>query len=258
VELLATFLDFFLHLDRHLTELVQEYGVWTYGILFLIVFCETGLVVTPFLPGDSLLFASGSLAALGGMDPILLSVLLIVAAVLGDMVNYWAGHFFGMRIFKPGARILKREYLDRTHDFYERYGAKTIVIARFVPIVRTFAPFVAGMGSMQYRRFFFYNVTGAVLWVVICVGAGYAFGNIPVVKENFSLVILGIIAVSILPIAVEFLKGWRARARGSSSMRRACVSSDAASVSSPRPAASSSAWSGMRCQRKYERREAIS
>jgi membrane-associated protein len=209
MEFLAQFVDFFLHLDAYLTEAVQQYGAWTYALLFLIIFCETGLVVTPILPGDSLLFAAGSLAALGALDPIFLFVLLSVAAILGDQVNYHAGHYFGARIFKPDARFLKQEYLDRTHRFYEKYGPKTIVIARFVPIVRTFAPFVAGMGSMTYRRFVTYNVSGAVLWVGVCVLAGYLFGNIPIVRENFTLVILAIIFVSILPAIVGMITARR-------------------------------------------------
>lgn len=206
MEWIKDFVDLFLHLDAHLKEVVQNYGTWTYAILFLIIFCETGLVVTPVLPGDSLLFTAGALAAIGDLNPYSMSALLIVAAILGDMVNYWCGHFFGARIFKPDARFLKTEYLDRTYVFYEKYGPKTIVIARFVPFIRTFAPFVAGMGRMQYRTFFFYNVTGAILWVVVCTAAGYFFGNIPVVKEHFSLVILGIIFVSLLPAIFTFLK----------------------------------------------------
>jgi membrane-associated protein len=209
MELIKEFVDLFLHLDAHLAKVVQDYGTWTYAILFLIIFCETGLVVTPVLPGDSLLFTAGALAALGNLNPWFMCALLIVAAVLGDMVNYWAGHFFGAKIFKPDARFLKTEYLDRTYDFYEKYGPKTIVIARFVPFIRTFAPFVAGMGRMRYSRFFIYNVFGAVLWVVLCTVAGYWFGNIPVVKQNFSLVILGIIFVSLLPAIFSYIKARR-------------------------------------------------
>jgi membrane-associated protein len=212
MELVKTFIDLFLHLDKHLTQVVQDYGTWTYALLFAIVFCETGLVVTPILPGDSLLFAGGALAALGALDLWLLSLLIAVAAVLGDMVNYWAGHYFGARIFKPNARFLKTEYLERTQEFYARYGGKTIVMCRFVPIIRTFAPFVAGMGSMQYRRFFIYNVTGAIAWVLVCVGAGYFFGNIPVVKKNFSLVVLAIIFISILPGIIGVIRARRAGA----------------------------------------------
>jgi membrane-associated protein len=203
--------DVLLHLDRHLSEVIQQYGIWTYLILFLIVFCETGLVVTPFLPGDSLLFAVGTFAALGALDLGLVTALLVAAAVLGDGVNYAIGARLGPRVFRQeGVRFLNRRHLERTHDFYERYGAKTIVIARFVPIVRTFAPFVAGIGRMTYRRFAFYNVAGALLWVATLVLGGYLFGNIPVVRRNFSLVILAIIALSILPGIIEV---WRQRRR---------------------------------------------
>ena len=209
-EMIRGLVDLFLHLDKHLDKVITEYGPWTYILLFAIIFCETGLVVAPILPGDSLLFAAGALAALGSLDPWLLFGLLTVAAVLGDMLNYWAGHFFGASIFSPDARFLKTEYLERTQAFYERHGGKTIVMARFMPFVRTFAPFVAGMGRMQYRRFFLYNVGGAVLWVGICVSAGHLFGNIPVVKKNFSLVVLGIVFVSLLPGLIAW---WRARGR---------------------------------------------
>jgi membrane-associated protein len=200
------FLDLFLHLDEHLYRVIQDYGAWTYALLFLIIFCETGLVVTPILPGDSLLFAAGTFAASGALDWATLLVLLIVAAVLGDAVNYSIGKYLGPKAFSY--RFLKKEYLARTEQFYERYGAKTIVLARFVPIVRTFAPFLAGVGCMNYWRFARYNVVGAVLWVGLCTLAGYLFGNIPVVKENFSLVILGIVFVSVLPAVVEY---WRTR-----------------------------------------------
>jgi membrane-associated protein len=209
MEIVRQFIDLFLHLDKHLEAVTRDYGVWTYAILFVIVFCETGLVVTPILPGDSLLFAGGALSALGALNPWAMGGLLIVAAVVGDMVNYWAGHYFGARIFKPDARFLKTEYLERTHRFYERYGGKTIVMCRFVPIIRTFAPFVAGMGRMTYRRFFVYNITGAILWVIVCVGAGFAFGNIPAVKKNFSVVILAIIFLSILPGIIGFIRARR-------------------------------------------------
>ena len=207
MEFIKDFIDLFLHLDTHLQTVIQSYGTWTYVILFLIIFCETGLVVTPILPGDSLLFAAGAFAATGSLDLAWLLILLTVAAVLGDAVNYAIGHFMGPKVFsQPDSRFLKREYLDRTHQFYEKYGGKTIIIARFVPIVRTFAPFVAGVGSMTYAKFASYNVTGGLLWVGVCVFAGYAFGNIPVVQENFTLVILGIIFVSILPGIIEFLR----------------------------------------------------
>jgi membrane-associated protein len=203
---LDTIVDIFLHLDRHLGEFARSYGSWTYGFLFLIVFLETGLVVTPFLPGDSLLFACGALAATGGLDPLTLFGLLAAAAILGDTVNYAIGKAIGPRAFSGKVRFLKHEHLMRTHAFYERHGGKTVFLARFVPIIRTFAPFVAGIGTMSYPRFLAYNVGGAVAWVGGCLLAGYAFGNIPVVKENFSLVILGIVAVSLLPLAVAYLR----------------------------------------------------
>ena len=207
MEFIKDFIDLFLHLDTHLQTVIQNYGTWTYVILFLIIFCETGLVVTPILPGDSLLFAAGAFAATGSLDLAWLLILLTFAAVLGDAVNYAIGHFMGPKVFaQPDSRFLKREYLDRTHQFYEKYGGKTIIIARFVPIVRTFAPFVAGVGSMTYVKFASYNVIGGLLWVGVCVFAGYAFGNIPVVQENFTLVILGIIFVSILPGIIELLR----------------------------------------------------
>ncbi len=209
MEFITNFIDLFLHLDTHLNAVIRDYGVWTYLILFLIIFCETGLVVTPILPGNSLLFAAGTFAASGALDMTWLLVILIVAAVLGDAVNYAIGHFMGPKVFaQEDSRIFKKEYLDRTHQFYEKYGGKTIIIARFVPIVRTFAPFVAGVGSMTYGKFASYNIIGGILWVTVCVFAGYVFGNLPIVKENFTLVILGIIFVSILPGIIEY---WRQR-----------------------------------------------
>lgn len=209
MEFLTQALDFFLHLDVHLAEITARYGTGTYVILFLIIFCETGLVVTPFLPGDSLLFAAGAIAALGTLNPAVLVVLLIVAAILGDTVNYWVGKWVGPRAFSGEIRFLKKEYLDRTHAFYERHGGKTIILARFVPIVRTFAPFVAGVGAMTYSKFLVYNVVGAVVWVGLFVPIGYFFGNLPQVKENFSLVILGIIVLSVLPMVVEVIRAMR-------------------------------------------------
>ncbi len=207
MELLKELVDIFLHLDTHLYTVVQHYGVWTYLLLFFIIFCETGLVVTPILPGDSLLFAAGALAAGGALNVFWLFGLLSVAAVLGDATNYAIGHFMGPKVFsREDSRFLKKEYLDRTHQFYEKYGGKTIIIARFVPIVRTFAPFVAGVGSMTYWRFASYNVIGGVVWIAVCLFAGYAFGNLPIVKENFTLVILAIIFVSILPGLIEWLR----------------------------------------------------
>ena len=207
MELFKAFIDFFLHLDLHLTSILQAYGIWTYLILFLIIFCETGLVVTPFLPGDSLLFAVGALAAGGAVRIGWLIVLLTVAAVAGDGVNYWLGYYLGPRLFKNGrSRFLRKEHLDRTHRFYEKYGGKTIVIARFVPIVRTFAPFVAGLGRMDYWRFSSYNVVGGTVWIVGFTTAGYLFGNIPAVKSNFTLVIFAIIFISLLPGLIEFFR----------------------------------------------------
>ena len=211
MDFVRSVMDLFLHLDEHLNQIVTTYGVWTHLILFGIVFAETGLVVTPFLPGDSLLFAAGALAALGSLDLWLLVVLLIGAAILGDTVNYWVGAWIGPRAFSGNVRFLRKDYLDRTRAFYEKHGGKTIILARFVPIIRTFAPFVAGVGAMSYPRFIVYNVTGAVLWVGLFVPLGYFFGNMPTVKENFSLVILAIIALSLMPIALEAIRGRRSR-----------------------------------------------
>ncbi len=211
MELLKKFVDLFLHLDVHLGQVISQYGTLTYGILFAIVFCETGLVVTPVLPGDSLLFAAGSFAALGNLKVTWLIPLLFVACLMGDLVNYTIGKFLGARLFsKPDSRFFKREYLERTHAFYEKHGAKTIIMARFVPIVRTFAPFVAGMGSMRFRTYISYCVGGALLWVTLCTGAGYLFGNIPMVKKNFTLVILAIILLSISPAIIGWLRSRKA------------------------------------------------
>lgn len=207
MELILHLFDFIIHIDKHLAEIMQDYGTLTYAILFLIVFCETGLVVTPFLPGDSLLFAAGALAPIGGLNVYLLSVLLFIAAVIGDTVNYAVGKYIGPKVFeKKDSRIFKKSYLEKTQSFYDKYGAKTIVIARFVPIVRTFAPFLAGVGEMNYSRFIAYNVFGAFIWVGIFVFAGYLFGEIPVVKNNFTLVIMAIIVLSILPAVIEILR----------------------------------------------------
>ncbi|KGD76197.1 DedA family protein [Pantoea vagans] len=211
MEFLHFLVDFILHIDVHLAELVAQYGIWIYAILFLILFCETGLVVTPFLPGDSLLFVAGALAALPGNDlnVHVMVALLVVAAVLGDAVNYTIGRLFGERLFSnPNSKIFRRSHLDKTHAFYARHGGKTIILARFVPIVRTFAPFVAGMGHMSYRHFALFNVTGALLWVLLFSYAGYLFGDLPVVQENLKLLIVGIILVSILPGVIEV---WRHR-----------------------------------------------
>lgn len=210
MEVILKFIDIVLHVNKYLGEIVQDYGAWVYFILFLIVFCETGLVVTPFLPGDSLLFAIGALAADGALDLKLCIFLLLIAAILGDTVNYWIGHWMGPKVFqKKDSRFLNPKHLERTHAFYEKYGGKAIIFARFIPIVRTFAPFVAGVGSMTYSRFMFYNVTGAVLWIFGFTLAGYFFGTIPIVKKNFSLVILVIIILSVLPAVIEILREWR-------------------------------------------------
>jgi len=207
MELIKYLIDFILHLDIHLSELIQSYGTWTYGILFLIVFLETGFVVTPFLPGDSLIFAAGTFAARGDLNVLTIFVLLSVAAVLGDTVNYWIGKIVGPKVFhKEKSRLFKKEYLDRTHAFYEKYGAETIIIARFVPIIRTFAPFVAGIGRMSYGKFLSYNVVGGIGWVAVFTFGGYFFGNIAFVRKNFSLVILAIIIISVIPVVVEFFK----------------------------------------------------
>ena len=209
---MASLIDLFLHLDTHLTQFVATYGVWVYALLFAIVFAETGLVVTPFLPGDSLLFAAGALAAAGGLNVWLVIALLSVAAILGDAVNYAAGKFVGPRVFSATDeatgwhRLLNREHLQRTHAFFEKYGGKAVVLGRFVPIVRTFVPFVAGAGAMTYGKFAFYNVSGGLFWVGVCTLAGYGFGNVPIVKENFSLFALGIVVVSVIPIAIEMIR----------------------------------------------------
>ncbi len=214
MELLARVLDFIIHLDKHLSSIIQSFGLWTYLILFLVIFLETGFVVTPFLPGDSLLFAAGTFAAAKVLNVVWLFVLLSAAAIIGDTANYWIGHFVGPKVFRQEkSRFFKKEYLERTHRFYEKYGAETIIIARFVPIIRTFAPFVAGIGRMSYWKFISYNVIGGIGWVAIFVFGGYFFGNIPFVKRNFSLVILIIIVVSIVPGAVEFVRHRRAAGR---------------------------------------------
>ncbi|HKQ97531.1 MAG TPA: DedA family protein [Candidatus Polarisedimenticolia bacterium] len=212
MEFLHAAIDLFLHLDKHLAEVISRYGTWTYLILFGVIFLETGVVATPFLPGDSLLFAAGTFAALGSLDVVLLMLLLSAAAILGDTLNYWIGRRIGPRVFNEKIRFLKREHLDRTHAFYEKHGGKTIIIARFVPIVRTFAPFVAGVGTMSYARFLAYNVVGGIVWVVLFVMGGYLFGNIPVVRENFSVVILAIIVLSLMPIVVEWVRHRRSTA----------------------------------------------
>jgi membrane-associated protein len=200
-------IDFVLHIDRHLLEFVHTYGAWVYGLLFGIVFAETGFVVTPFLPGDSLLFAAGALCATGDLRMTAMLALLMVAAFAGNAVNYAVGRFIGPRVFQSGHRLLNQQYLDRGHAFFERYGGKAIVLGRFVPIVRTFVPCVAGAAQMTPTTFVIYNAVGAIAWVTLCLGAGWLFGNIPVVKNNFSLVTIGIVAVSLLPMVVEYVRG---------------------------------------------------
>ncbi len=214
MEQIHALVDVFLHLEEHLNAILAQYGSWTYLILFLIIFCETGLVVTPFLPGDSLLFATGALAAGGPLDVRVLVVLLSVAAIAGDTVNYWIGSIVGPRVFTDKVRFLKREHLEKTHRFYEKHGGKTIVLARFMPIIRTFAPFVAGIGRMTYWRFASYNVVGGIVWVGLFLLGGYYFGNLPFVEKNFSLVILAIIVVSVLPGVVEYMRERRRAASG--------------------------------------------
>ncbi len=206
MNIISELVNFILHLDVHLNEIIKNFGIWTYLILFMIIFMETGFVITPFLPGDSLLFAAGSFAALGSLNIFALLIVLTFAAILGDTINYWIGHFIGPRAFSGNVRFLKKEYLDRTHEFYERHGGKTIILARFIPIIRTFAPFVAGIGAMDYPRFLLFNVVGAVLWVCLFTLGGYFFGNLPFVKDNFTLVILAIIAISVLPGVIEFTR----------------------------------------------------
>jgi membrane-associated protein len=214
---LHNLIDFVLHLDRHLGAMVHNYGPWAYGILFLIIFCETGLVVTPFLPGDSLLFAAGSLAAIGSLSLPVLVAVLFAAAVIGDNTNYFIGRQIGSRAFTHDYRWLSRRHLERTHQFFERYGPRAVILARFVPIVRTFTPFVAGVGEMKYSRFLGYDLAGGMAWVGLFSCAGYWFGNLPKVRENFSVVILGIIVISTLPIAVELARSyWSARSASKS------------------------------------------
>ena len=212
MEFIGQLIDFILHIDRHLAEITAQYGTWSYAILAAIVFCETGLVVTPLLPGDSLLFAAGALAAIGPLEPGVLNLLLFGAVVAGDNANYWAGRFIGPRAFTVKSRFLNRRYLDRTHDFFERHGGRTVVLARFIPIVRTFTPFVAGIGAMSYPRFLAWSLSGGALWVTLFVWAGYYFGNLPAVRNNFGLVALAIIILSVLPLVIGILRE-RARVR---------------------------------------------
>ena len=207
MELLTLFIDVVLHLDKHLLALTQEYGMWVYGILFLIIFCETGLVITPFLPGDSLLFVAGALCGMGSLELGLLAPLLILASFLGDNTNYWIGRLMGVRLVKfANGRLLKQEHLEKTHAFYEKHGGKTILFARFLPIVRTFAPFVAGIGMMRYRLFVLFSAVGSVVWVTFFTVGGYFFGNIPIIKENLTVMVLVIVFISILPALIQFIR----------------------------------------------------
>ena len=207
MDMLLNFIDIFIHLDQHLSLLIQNFGGWAYLIVFLVIFCETGLVVTPILPGDSLLFGLGAVAAMGALKVEWLFVMLSIAAIAGDTVNYMIGHYVGPRVFaRESGRFFKKEYLERTHRFYEKYGGKTIIIARFVPIIRTFAPFVAGIGSMTYSRFIAYNIVGGISWIALFIFGGYYFGNLSIVKRNFTLVIFAIIFISILPGVIEYVR----------------------------------------------------
>jgi membrane-associated protein len=212
MELLKHFIDVILHLDKYLVDLVQQYGTLSYGILFLIIFCETGLVVTPFLPGDSLLFAIGALSASGAFNPWLIFATLAAAAILGDSTNYWIGYFIGPKVFSSEkSKFLNPKHLQKTHAFYEKYGGKTVIMARFMPIIRTFAPFVAGIGRMSYPKFLFFSVVGTILWIGSFIAAGYWFGNIPIVKKNFTLVVFAIILISLAPAVIEAIRARRAK-----------------------------------------------
>jgi len=206
MEVIKFLIDFVLHMDVYLNDIIANYGVWTYGILFFVIFIETGFVVTPFLPGDSLLFAAGTFAALGSLNPVYLFILLSIAAVIGDTVNYSIGAYIGPKAFSGEIKFLKKDHLDKTQEFYEKHGGKTIILARFIPIIRTFAPFVAGIGTMKYSKFILYNVVGGITWVAIFTALGYFFGNIPFVKKNFEFVILAIIFISFIPPVLEFFK----------------------------------------------------
>jgi len=215
MDLISNLVDLFLHLDEHLNTVIATYGTWTYLLLFAIIFMETGLVVTPFLPGDSLIFAAGTFAGMGSLNVWVLFISLSLAAIIGDTVNYWIGHYIGPRAFSGDVRFLKKEYLDRTHAFYEKHGGKTIILARFVPIVRTFAPFVAGIGAMTYGKFITYNIVGGIAWVGLFTFLGYFFGSLPFVQDNFSLVVIAIIIISVMPAVYEILKERAQNARKS-------------------------------------------
>jgi len=210
IDLIKTFIDFLLHIDVYLHQWVTDYRYWTYFILFAIIFCETGLVITPFLPGDSLLFAAGTIAAMPGhpLNIVVIMVLLFSAAFIGDNTNYFIGRYLGLKVYEKDYRLIKKKYLIRTHDFYEKHGGKTLIIARFMPIIRTFAPFVAGVGTMKYIRFFSFSILGNIIWVILFSLAGYFFGNIPVVRQNFSLAIMGIVFVSVLPMLIAIIKNF--------------------------------------------------
>ena len=219
MEMMVKFIDILLHLDKYIDVLIQNYGMWTYLIFFIIIFCETGLVITPFLPGDSLLFVAGTFAALGSLNLTWLVVLLSVAAILGDTINYWIGNYIGPKVFQmQNSRVFRKEYLDRTHQFYEKYGPITIVIGRFVPIIRTFAPFLAGVGSMTYGKFLTYNVVGGILWIASFTLGGYFFGNLPFVKKNFTAVIIVIIVISVMPTVIEYMRQRRQAKAGRTSI----------------------------------------
>jgi membrane-associated protein len=203
---IVNIIDFILHLDKYLGQIIQDYGTWTYLLMFIVIFMETGFVITPFLPGDSLIFAAGAFAGLGYLHLGVLFAVLALAAIAGDTANYWIGHYIGPRAFSGSIRFLKKEYIDRTHAFYEKHGGKTIIIARFIPIIRTFAPFVAGVGAMTYPKFIAYNVIGGLAWVALFSFGGYFFGNLPIVQQNFTFVIMAIIIISVLPAIIEFIK----------------------------------------------------
>ena len=209
MDILSRFIDLILHLDKYLLAIVQQYGILTYVILFMILFLETGVVILPFLPGDSLIFTAGAIAAMGALNIYVLFVVVAAAAILGDTVNYWIGYYIGPKVFRKNYKLLNKEYLERTHKFFETHGGETIIIARFIPIIRTFAPFVAGIGRMSYFKFLIYNVIGGIMWVALFLFGGYFFGNIPFIKQNFTFVILAIIIISLIPAVIEFYRLWK-------------------------------------------------